>query len=578
MTHQPIPWITAPADEAGDAIIAALAHGGVDHLFFTSGSEIMFFQEAIAKARAHGRKAPRLITMTHEYAGLNAALGYAAVTGRPVATAAHVDVGTQHYGCAIHTAWWAGLPILIMAGAPPVSYPGAMRGGRDGAHFWIQQTLDQNAIMRPYTKWDHRLEHQDNPGLIVSRALQVAQSEPQGPVYLSLPREIAVAASDGAMFPTVDQLGIPRPPGPDSAGLDELARRLAAARNPYILISRSGRNPATVPALVALCELLSIPVVDAGNRTYQCFPFDHPLYQGTISVADADVAIVIDADVPWLGEAAPGPDAFAAAIGLDPAMVKIPTFEFCANLRLIADPLKAIVALHAAVQRIGVSPEIVTERRRRWENASRTRRQKLETETLALAKKSPIDPAWLAFQICEASDENCLMIDDTLSHNPLSRFLKASRPGSYFRNPGSGGGWGPGAALGAKLAAPERDVIAVTGDGFYMYSAANSALWAARQYNAPFMTVVFQNRSYSTGTRATANFYPKGYAVQSGLEGGYFDPPVDFAKEAEAAGAYGENVRSPDEVGPALKRGLAKTREGIPAVISVWLPRLLQQT
>jgi acetolactate synthase-1/2/3 large subunit len=90
-----------------------MALGGVEYLFFTSGSEIMFFQEAIAKAQARGRKAPKLITMTHEYASLNAALGYAAVTGRPAATAAHVDVGTQHYGSAIHTAFHSGLPVLI---------------------------------------------------------------------------------------------------------------------------------------------------------------------------------------------------------------------------------------------------------------------------------------------------------------------------------------------------------------------------------------------------------------------------------------------------------------------------------
>jgi acetolactate synthase I/II/III large subunit len=174
-------------------------------------------------------------------------------------------------------------------------------------------------------------------------------------------------------------------------------------------------------------------------------------------------------------------------------------------------------------------------------------------------------------------DDNCIMIDDTLSHNPLPRFLNSSRPGSYFRNPGSGGGWGPGAALGAKLGAPDLDIVTVIGDGFYMYSAANACLSAARRYGAPYLTVVFQNRSYTTGTRATASFYPDGYSVRSGLEGGYFDP-IDFTKEAEAAGAYGENVREPNDVAPALQRGLAKIRAGVPAVISVWLPRHLQTT
>jgi acetolactate synthase-1/2/3 large subunit len=108
-----------------------------------------------------------------------------------------------------------------------------------------------------------------------------------------------------------------------------------------------------------------------------------------------------------------------------------------------------------------------------------------------------------------------------------------------------------------------------------MYAVANPAIWAAKQYGAPFMAVVFQNRSYSTGTRATVGYYPEGYSARSGLEGGYFDPPIDFAKEAEAAGAYGENVRDPAEVGPALRRGLQQIRNGTPAVISVWLPKLV---
>jgi acetolactate synthase-1/2/3 large subunit len=132
-------------------------------------------------------------------------------------------------------------------------------------------------------------------------------------------------------------------------------------------------------------------------------------------------------------------------------------------------------------------------------------------------------------------------------------------------------------ALGVKFGLPQRDVVMVTGDGFWMYGSPTAALWSARKYGAPFLSVIFQNRSYSTGTRATASLYPDGHAVKGGLEGGYFDPPMDFALEAQSAGAYGENVRDAAEVMPALRRGLEKTRAGIPAVIAVWLPRILQK-
>src|SRR5512145_2288471 len=114
---EPKSWAEVAADERGDAIVAAMGLGGVDYMFFNSGSEIMFMQESVAKAQALGRPAPKLIVMTHEYPTLNAALGYSAVTGKPAATSVHVDVGTQHYGCAIHTARHASLPVLVTAGA-----------------------------------------------------------------------------------------------------------------------------------------------------------------------------------------------------------------------------------------------------------------------------------------------------------------------------------------------------------------------------------------------------------------------------------------------------------------------------
>jgi len=186
-------WVEVPADDNGDAMIAAMAEAGVDYIFFTSGSEIGFYQEAVAKAHAQGRKAPKLITVTHEHASLNAALGYAAVSGKPAVTAAHVDCGTQHYGGAVHTAFHCGLPVVITGGGSPTSYPGSFPGARDGGgHIWLQQSFDQNSIVRQYTKWDHRMAIQDNAGLMISRALQVARTEPCGPVYLTLPREVSL--------------------------------------------------------------------------------------------------------------------------------------------------------------------------------------------------------------------------------------------------------------------------------------------------------------------------------------------------------------------------------------------------
>jgi len=97
-----------------------------------------------------------------------------------------------------------------------------------------------------------------------------------------------------------------------------------------------------------------------------------------------------------------------------------------------------------------------------------------------------------------------------------------------------------------------------------------ASLWAAAKYNAPFLTLVFQNRAYSTGTTAVARHYPEGYSVrENDFEGGLIDPPVDLAKLAEASGAHGENVTDPGEVLPALQRAVKMVRGGTPALVSV---------
>jgi len=575
-------WTQIPADEVSDAIVASMALGGIDRLFFMSGSEIAFYQEAIAKAQAHGRPAPRMITMTHEHAGLNAALGYAAVSRKPVATAAHVDAGTLNYGGAIHTAWRSGLPVLMTAGAAPVSYPGSMRGARDrGGHLWMQQVFDQNGIVRQYTKWDHRLDYQDNAGLMVSRALQVALSQPSGPVYMSLPREIASMAVDGARFPTVQQLGIPRPIGADAEAIREIAEKLVAARNPYVIVSGSGRNPATVPALVALCEMLQIRVVNAIQRGYLCFPKTHPLYWGSHhSLKDADVVLALEASIPWLpGAEGPPDDAYIAVTDVDPIRQHIPTFEFPANLRMTADALNTIEALTEAAQRLLSSSDRsrIADRAARNTEAGRARREQFDQAALSKAKENPIDPAFVSYMIGQTLGDDCLIMDEVLPQAQLDGYLRNARPGKWFPVPSSSGGWATGAALGAKLAAPEENVVAISGDGFYMFGTANAAFWAASHYRAPFMQIVYQNRSYSTGVTGVTSMYPESYAAKANFEGGYFDPPIDFAAEARAWGAYGENVKDPAEIGPALKRGLEQIRKGTPAVISVWLPKILQK-
>ncbi len=327
--------------------------------------------------------------------------------------------------------------------------------------------------------------------------------------------------------------------------------------------------------------MLGLPVVNSISRAFLSFPFSHPLFQCSGGLDTADLVLVIDADIPWMpGPAAPGRDCYVAVIDTDPVKQQFPTFEFPANLRLTADPLRAITALIKELQ-----PLITSDHKSRfaaraaeWAKVSDRNIRALQKEAASRANARPIDPLWLSYQIAESLEEDDIVVDDTLPVNRFHEFVRLSRPGSYITNPGTSGGWAPGAALGAKFAAPDRDVIAVSGDGFYMFGTPAPALWAAAHHKKPFLIVVYQNRSYTTGTIRLNGVYPDAFAKRQDFdyEGGYFDPPIDFAREAEAAGAYGENVRDPDDIRAALRRGREQIRRGIPAVISVWLPQLLK--
>jgi acetolactate synthase-1/2/3 large subunit len=292
---------------------------------------------------------------------------------------------------------------------------------------------------------------------------------------------------------------------------------------------------------------------------------------------EADVVLVLDANVPWVpGPAAPPPTAFVAVLDPDPAKTRIPTYEFTADLRLTSGAAAALAALTVAVQDLLTTDDAarIAARRDRYAALHATRIAERERDAQARATKTPIDKFWLSHEIGAFAGDDAIVVDETLPHNEITRFLSCARPGSYFANPASSGGFVPGAAFGAKLAAPDRHVIGTTGDGFYMFGTATAALWSSKHYGAPITIVVYQNRAYSTGTLQVSSMYPDSYAARTGYEGGTFDPPMDFAKEAEACGGYGENVRDPGEIRPALQRARDANERGLPAVVSVWVEPL----
>jgi acetolactate synthase I/II/III large subunit len=576
-------WSEHPGEDWSDAIVQAMKLGGVDNLFFVSGSEIAFYQEAIAKARQRGWPAPRLLTVTHEGVALHAAAGNVMVSGQPAATACHVDVGTINYGAAVHTAWRGPYSVLMTAGTGPRAFPGSMPGARDNAVQWVQEPRDQGEIVRQYTKADHRMEYQDNPGLMISRLLQLATTEPAGPVYVSIPREVAFLPTGGSLrFPTRAELGVSTEPWPDPTVARQVAEWLVKADNPVLLPGKSGRNPASVEPLVRLAELLAIPVSGGGRMDRLCFPTTHPLFGTGPSARDADVVVVIENPAPWIaGREEPRPGAKIVWVDVDPVQSRYKTMEYDADVWIPSTTAAFANAVYEAATGMLSQSDLsrIADRRARSEERKQAQLAEGERRAQEASKRNPIHPRWVGYQIGQILEPDSIVLDDGPTSSPhVQAYHRREQTGTYFRSGGSTGGWGIGAAFGAKLARPQSDVVLAVGDGYMMFGTPLAALWAAEHYKAGFLAVVFVNRSYSTGTNGLRALYPEGVAVESGdYEGGVFDPPPNFAKLAEAANGYGESVAEPDQVGPALRRGLQHARNGTPAIIAVQLPTHVEE-
>jgi acetolactate synthase-1/2/3 large subunit len=576
-------WKEYDAEEWSDALITSMKLGGVEHIFFVSGAEIAFYQESVAKAQVRGWPTPKLITVPHEGVALNSALGCTMISGQPSVSAAHVDVGTLNYGAALHSAWRGGYPVLITAGTGPRAYPGSMMGARNRPVQWVQEPRDQGEIVRQYTKLDHRLEHQDNPGLIVSRLLQVAMSEPQGPVYLAIPRETAMLQLPKKIrFPTRDELGIARPAWPDATDARRIAEWLVRSENPCIFGSKAGRNPESVGELIRLAELLALPVMDTDRVDRLNFPTTHPLYGTGPESKDADVLLVIENPIPFMPPMdSPSAEAKIAWIDVDPVQSRYKTMEYHADLWLPVPAVTALRAIHDAATQMLTRTDInrISDRRARLETRKREMVREAEKMAQRAGQRRPMHPRWVAYQLGKILEPNSIILDEALSNSGyVQEYHGRDLPNTYFGGGGSSGGWGSGAAFGAKLASPDSDVILVTGDGFFMFGTPLPALWSAAHYKAAFLTVIFTNRSYSTGTSGLKRAYPRGVAQAMGnYEGGLLDPAPDFGKLAESVGGYGETVSDPKRLGQALRRGLDCVRQGLPAIVSAHLPTVLEE-
>jgi acetolactate synthase-1/2/3 large subunit len=359
----------------------------------------------------------------------------------------------------------------------------------------------------------------------------------------------------------------------------EVAGALAAAARPLIITSYLGRDPGAVPVLVELAELLAIPVLESVPNHVN-FPATHPLhcgYQWTTSrqnelLAQADVILSVDSDVPWIhATSRPAPDAAIYCIDSDPLKSGMPMWHIPARRFAAASSRLALGQLTAAISGGGLADEAAVAARRA-EVSGLHDRQRAGWLALEQPAGGAITPAYLVACVREllAGEDAIVLTEAVTNFQVVAEHLLPDRPGSVIGSGGGSLGWAGGGAVGAKLAAPDRTVVCLVGDGCYLFGVPSAAQWVARRYQAPALTVIFNNGGWQAPKQSVLALHPRGAAAASGDFHVSFDPVADLAGIAQAAGgSFGATVTDPGGLPGALKEALAAVQAGRSAVLDV---------
>jgi len=520
----------------GEAIVSGLVAHGVDTVFGLPGAQIYGLFDAFQQAQL------RVIGTRHEQACGYMAYGYARATGRPGVFSVVPGPGVLNAGAALLTAYGSNEPVLCLTGQVPTAFLGKGRGH-------LHEMPDQLATLRTFVKWAERIEYPAAAPAMVARAFQEMMSGRRGPVSLEMPWDVFTQKVEVGAAEPFDPLPAP-PPDPDR--IKSAAALIAASKSPMIFVG-SGAIEAR-DEILELAEQIDAPVV-AFRSGRGIVSNAHELGL-TMAAAyrlwpktDLMIGIGTRLELPTMTRWPFRPDGLKSIrIDIDPSEMR----RYPPDAAVIADAKAGTAGLLAAVQKAG------------YARTSGRRDAIREASAAALQDIQTIQPQMAYLNILRE-----VLPPDAIVTDELSQFGFASWYGFPIYQPrtfislGYQGTLGAGfpTALGAKVAHPGRPVVAITGDGGFMFAVQELA--TAVQFNIGVVVLVFNNNSYGNVRRDQREHF-EGRVVASDL----VNP--DFVKLAESFGVGAARVTSPDNFRPALEKALAA---GGPYLIDIEVPR-----
>ncbi len=562
---------------AANDLLQGLVDLGIEYLFCNLGTDHAPLIEEMAHWREQGRAFPKLILCPHENTAVHMAGGYAVATGRGQAVLVHVDAGTANAAMGLHNLCRTRIPVLLIAGRAPMSTFDDATGGRDTYVHFIQEPFDQASVVRPYVKWEYNLAWPSMAHEVVSRAGAVMQSDPTGPVYLTLPREVLAAPVDAASVGAYGhQNHLPvKAQGADASAVRAIAEQLMRSENPMLVTSYAGRNPQAPGLIEKLAALCGMRVCEF-NTIYLNIRRDSPYFGGYNPAAfteQADFGLMVDVDVPWIPKTTRvNPNAYWAQLDVDAIKRDIPMWGFALNARIEGDSVRLIAQLIEIIEG-SATPEFKSKAAARGlalKTAHAHNRQRAASLAQAPGVVNAINPHYLCAAIGQHINLHDVVLNEAI-RNTMAVFEQIPRevPGSLMGLSGGGLGFSAGTALGIKLAQSSNRVIHFVGDGSFYFSNPSSVYAVANQYGLPILTVLLDNGGWSAVKESTLRMYPQGEAKSTNQFASDLGYSTDFAAIAEAAGAHGERLVDPEQVEAAIARCLAALDAGRSALLHV---------
>jgi acetolactate synthase-1/2/3 large subunit len=380
----------------------------------------------------------------------------------------------------------------------------------------------------------------------------------------------------------------PHPPALSPAALEEITDMLSRAERPVLVTTRVGRRSGGMAAVTRFAQVAAVPVI--GRPEAVNIASDHPLARLRPEDAGplldrADLVLVVEADVPWIPRQTHlAPNARVVQIDPDPVHPSMPLWTYPLDVAATADGAVALAQLADALEERGAASMTGREeRRRRLEAEKAAETGGRGASTTQVGHRAPggveddivLRAADVLRVLAEVIDPEDIVVEDAVTNvGTDAAHLPRSLAGTHASAGGPGPGWPLGAAVGLRMAQPDRRVVAVVGDGSFMFGVPTAALCLAAEAAAPFVTVILNNDGYRASRLPVFSLFPEGASSAAGEAiGTRFKHPPDFAAVAEACGALGRTVDDEDGLRHALGEAFAAVAAGRAAVIDVHIER-----